>query len=195
MPTPNDFSNYQFSDKTDASYTKTSLEQPDRSAFIQDNEPGLPGPSEGNYPRTFDKGYGPTVTESDGDYPDTFSRVNIPGTNPGAGEFTQAKGSEEGTVTAHTYPNIFSYGTMDNDRQKSSDVDGDPKALFDSLKGPDSSVAHHADLMNALGLHQPMATIGQHPWLRDGMDNTSKLEPGPTQPDVSQQRIPFGKDA
>ena len=194
MPTPNDFSNYQFTDNSDASYKKTSMEQPGPSVFINSNEPPLPGPSEGNYPRTFDKGYGPAETEAQGNYPDTFSRVKVAGSIQGSGEFGQALGEDNGS-NGGTYPQVFNYGTTDNDRQKSSRTDGDPKALFASISGPDSSVAHHADLVAALGLHQPMATVGQHPWLRDGMDNMSSLEPGPTQPNRTQQRVPFGKDA
>src|SRR5690348_3342343 len=122
MPTPNDFSSFQFPAQQD-DYKQTSREQDDRDVFTKDNEPALPGPSAGNYPRTFDRGYGPADPVS-GTYPDAFSRANIPGTNA-SGEYGQAPVDN---IAAGTYPNIWGYGEK-QDRQEASSREGDPRTL------------------------------------------------------------------
>ena len=54
MPTGSDFSDFRFSAQQD-DYKQTAMEQDDRSTFIKDNEPMLPAPAQGSYPRIFDR--------------------------------------------------------------------------------------------------------------------------------------------
>ena len=61
------------------------------------------------------------------------------------------------------------------------EVNGDPKALLESTR---ECVEYHADLMDAYGYHQPTATLGSHPWLRDSLANPNDMEPGDAEPKI-----------
>lgn len=63
--------------------------------------------------------------------------------------------------------------------QFSSDVNGDPKALLESTR---AGIEAHADLNACYGLTQPVATLGSHPWLRDGLATTDTEEAGNAAP-------------
>jgi hypothetical protein len=74
---------------------------------------------------------------------------------------------------ADTYPNPFGYGYDPGNRQFSSNVDGDPRALLEETR---SGVESHADMNAAYGLFQPVATLGSHPWLRDELANVTERD-------------------
>lgn len=60
-------------------------------------------------------------------------------------------------------------------KQFSSDVNGDPEALCNSTR---AGISKHAELNEAYGLTQPVATPGSHPWLRDELATPGIEEPG-----------------
>lgn len=82
------------------------------------------------------------------------------------------------------YPNPFGYGFDANNRQFSSDVDGDPIALCQSTK---PGIDAHADMQYAFGLCSPVAGLGTHGWLRDSLTNTGQKQPGNEQPHYTAQ--------
>jgi hypothetical protein len=95
-------------------------------------------------------------------------------------------GQESGELPTRTPENVYpnttnSTGMDEHNRQFSSDVNGDPKALLQQAR---EGVDAHADLMQAYGLNQPVATLGSHPWLRDELANPTELEPGNAEPTV-----------
>jgi len=109
MPTPNDYSNVQFSGKAPEEYGQTE-------------GPQGPAPQSGDYPRTFDSGYGEHYTPQEGNYPQDYSRITCSGTAPS--EYGQATGQISGPYPGSDIvaPNVPS-------KQFSSDHDGDPRAL------------------------------------------------------------------
>lgn len=64
-------------------------------------------------------------------------------------------------------------------KQFSSDVTGNPEELLQQTR---ACVDQHADLIQVYGYHQPIATLGSHPWLRDELTNTGEMEPGNAEP-------------
>jgi hypothetical protein len=82
-------------------------------------------------------------------------------------------------VTADIYPNIFNYGYDSGNRMFSQDKENDPRALLESTR---AGVNAHADLNASYGLTQPVATLGSHPFLRDGLANSSEREAGNESP-------------
>src|SRR5260221_653256 len=65
-------------------------------------------------------------------------------------------------------------------KQFSSDVTGNPEELLQQTK---SDVNRHSDIVNAYGYNMPVATLGSHPWLRDGLADLSEMEPGNAEPE------------
>lgn len=70
--------------------------------------------------------------------------------------------------------------------QFSSNKQGDPKKL---VREAVDSINAHADLMDTYGYHQPVATLGSHPWLRDELANPTELEPGNAEP-IAGMKVP-----
>jgi hypothetical protein len=75
-------------------------------------------------------------------------------------------------------------------KQFSSDCTGNPKELLAQVA---PEVQKHSDIVNAYGYNMPVATMGQHPWLRDSLADATEMEPGAAQPKPG-LKIPFGKD-
>jgi hypothetical protein len=182
-PTPNDFSNFQFTPQQD-DYKQSSTEQRDRSILNKDNEPLLPGPSQGNYPRTFDSGMpSENYNCAPGNYPCDYDSTKVPGTNPGSGEFGQ-------TVDAGgfgPYPGTDMVPSPTPSKQFSSKMSGDPKEL---LAEADTGVKLHSDLLRSYGYGMPTATLGTHPWLRDSLTTEDEQEPGNAAPRID-LKMPF----
>jgi hypothetical protein len=63
--------------------------------------------------------------------------------------------------------------------QFSSKMSGDPKELAQNAR---QGVEAHASILEAYGYNMPLATMGTHPWLRDGLADASQKEPGNGQP-------------
>lgn len=70
--------------------------------------------------------------------------------------------------------------------QFSSNKQGDPKKL---VREAVDSINAHANLIDAMGYHQPVATLGSHPWLRDELANPTELEPGNAEP-IAGMKVP-----
>jgi hypothetical protein len=84
-----------------------------------------------------------------------------------------------GPVDAGDYPNVRNYGYDPGNPQFYSKMTGDPISLSESTR---PYVEAHGNLNEAYGLLQPVATIGTHPWLRDGLVTPDELEPGNAEP-------------
>jgi hypothetical protein len=82
-------------------------------------------------------------------------------------------------VPADTYPNGFGYSYDPDNRMFSQDKENDPRALLEQTR---AGVDAHADMNAAYGLFQPVATLGSHPFLRDGLTNPTEREAGNAEP-------------
>jgi hypothetical protein len=136
VPTPNDFSDFQFG-KQDSTYSN----------------------------------HGESRV---GDYGQVNPTLTAPAPNP--------------TVTdTPAYPDIRGYGYDPSNPQFSQDKENDPRALLEQTR---SGVEAHASLNAAYGLNQPTATLGSHPWLRDGLTVTNEDEAGNAVP-TTNMKVPF----
>jgi hypothetical protein len=96
------------------------------------------------------------------------------------GDYGATSNAPTSNVAADTYPNAEGYGYDASNPQFSSDKEGDPIKLLESTRpGIDS----HADLNYSYGLCQPVATLGNHPLLRDELSNPTEKEAGAAEPD------------
>lgn len=75
----------------------------------------------------------------------------------------------------------------DNTFKSSSKMSGDPKEL---LEGSKECIEDHSSILEAYGLRQPQACLGQHPWLRDSLATPDDTEPGPAEPGKG-MKVPF----
>ncbi len=181
MPTPNEFNDFRFSPQQD-DYKQTAMEQKDRDFQMMNDVTGLPGPSNGNYPRIFDREAGSEPVSPDLYIDKVFSDVRMSGA-PKSGEY--------GQVTGQTLGNFVGTDMVPSpspSKQFSSDKSGNPIELLNQTK---ANVEYHANLNEAYGLTQPIAGLGIHPWLRDGLAGDSEDEPGNAQPKPG-IRVPFG---
>lgn len=83
------------------------------------------------------------------------------------------------TGEQQVYPNLFGYGYDATNPQFTSKLSGDPIELLESTR---AQINAHAELMQAYGYNQPIATIGSHPFLRDELSNPTESEPGNAEP-------------
>jgi len=189
MPTGNEFTDVRFGQQ-DETYKQTDREM---SGGIEPQiGGGLPAPSAGSYPLVYDSQAG-----SEPSSPDLYPQrvfTAIPATGP-AEDYTShggSRGGEYGQVNpSMTLGRYYSGDNMVPDsvpsKQFSSDKEGDPKKL---VRQAVDCINSHADLMNAYGYHQPVATLGSHPWLRDELTVTSEMEPGNAEP-IPGMKNPF----
>lgn len=98
---------------------------------------------------------------------------------PTGNEFTDVRFDNADPVDAGNYPNAKGYGYDPDNSQFSSKMSGDPISLLESTR---QSVEAHADLNASYGLLQPVATLGSHPFLRDGLTTPDELAPGNAEP-------------
>ena len=181
-PTGNEYSDVRYG-QSEQSYKQTDREM---SGGIEPQIGGPMGPSSvGSYPRTFDRQEG-REPEGPDYYPeDVYNHI------PATGEAQWYTSTERQSVSGEygqVDPNLTlgKYSSGDNivptpspSKQFSSNKEGDPKKLVHQAV---DSINAHSDLMNAYGLHQPVATMGSHPWLRDELTVTSVMEPGNAEP-------------
>jgi len=74
----------------------------------------------------------------------------------------------------------FQFNASDKDNpQFTSDKTGDPQALLEQTRG---GVDAHAELNESFGLCQPVADMGQHAWLRDGLAKSGQVDGDYTSP-------------
>jgi hypothetical protein len=184
MPTPNDFTDNRFVGPGGQSYKQTDREM-DGGVGGQGMGPLGPQPSSGQYPNTFDRPAGSEPSRSEL-YPETVFG-QIAGSGP-AQWYTQ---SERQSVSGEYGQSdcrgmLGDYLQSDNmvpdpvpSKQFSSDKEGDPKRLVQQAR---KSIDAHADLMQAYGYNQPIATMGSHCWLRDELATPTEMEPGNAQP-------------
>jgi hypothetical protein len=146
-------------------------------------------PTSGQYPNVYDRAAGqePMGTESEDNpfyYPNRAYEY-IKCTGPGqsyvtteresvSGEFNMCRPGETGP-----YPGTDMVPSPTPSKQFSSKMSGNPEELCESTR---PGIEAHADLMHVYGYNMPVATMGSHPWLRDGLANTSELEPANAEP-------------
>src|SRR6266550_8881877 len=186
MPTGNEFTDVRFGSTGNQSYKQTDREM---SPGIEPQIGGPDGPSSpGSYPRTFDQQAGeePLVpTEGEVYYPQKvyqFIKCSGPGQDYVQTSREQVSGEygQCGEPPAPgPYPGTDMVPSPTPSKQFSSDKEGDPKKLVHQAR---QSIDAHADLMQAMGYNQPIATLGSHPWLRDELANPTELEPGNAEP-------------
>lgn len=183
MPTGNEFEVVMFG-QSEQSYKGTDREM---AGGVEPQIGGPLGPSSpGSYPRTFDREAGsePTASGENAYYPDRVFE-HIPCTGPSQSYVTTERESVSGEYgQVDPSMTLGKYSSGDNmvpdtvpSRQFSSNKEGDPKKLVRQ-----ACIDSHSELNNVYGLHQPDATIGSHPWLRDELAVTSELEPGNAEP-------------
>jgi hypothetical protein len=57
----------------------------------------------------------------------------------------------------------------------------------------DQQIQGHADILADAGLTAPIATLGTHPWMRDGIADPGLREPGNAEPD-GKRGVPMQRD-
>lgn len=182
MPTGSEFEAVLYG-QSQESYKQTDREM---SPGVEPQIVGPTGPSSpGSYPRTFDRETG-SEPSSPSYYPQqVFDAIPCAGPSQDyrmteresvSGEYGQCrpgmdlgKYSQGDNIVPSTIPS----------KQFSSNKEGDPKKL---VRQATDSIDAHANLMEAMGYHQPVATMGSHPWLRDELANPTELEPGNAEP-------------
>jgi hypothetical protein len=185
MPTGNEFTDIRFGSTGDQSYKQTDGEM---SGGVDPRMTGPDGPSSpGSYPRTFDREAGsePLPTEGEVYYPQrVFEQITC--TGPGQSYVTTSReqvsgeyGQCDGQAPGGPYPGTDMVPSPTPSKQFSSKMSGDPKELLNSAR---QGVESHADLMHLYGYNQPVATLGSHPWLRDGLVTPDEREPGNAEP-------------
>ena len=105
--------------------------------------------------------------------PNDYSRL-ILGGSPKQGEYGQVQPSD----TLHE-PGDDMVPNPVPSKQFSEGRSGDPKTLLENAR---QGVNDHADLIHDYGYTMPVATLGQHPWLRDSLAVPTEREPGAAQP-------------
>lgn len=192
MPTGSEYTDVRFGQQ-DQSYKQTDREM---SPGI---EPQVGGPNAstpaGNYPNVYDREAGSESlgpTEGEVYYPQrVFDHITC--TGPGqsyvtteresvSGEYGQCEATGNGP-----YPGTDIVPSPTPSKQFSSKMTGNPEELLNSTR---SQVEAHADLIGAYGYTMPVATMGNHPWLRDSLSNPGEDEPGAAEP-TAREQIPM----
>lgn len=184
MPTPNDFSAVRYPS------TGASSQGDSTGTWYQQGEgPNLPGPTSGDYPRTFDSNGGEHYAPTPGNYPVdiTSDRNVVNGVNT---DMTGSYGQVT-NVSNDYYPGTNMVPSPTPSKQFSLDKESDPVKLMESTR---PSIENHANLNESYGLLQPASTVGHTPWLRDSLANPGELEPGNAAPH-QMIKVPLTKNA